>query len=90
MFYYLFSVYIIQHLLTKVNKRKVKKLKIYLKEAREKRGISQAELAEHLGVSQAFISRIESNSKSIPYTLYVQVADFLKCSLDEIAGREYK
>ena len=62
-------------------------MKIYLKEIREAKRISQTELAKHLGVSQAFICRIESGTKSMPYTLFIEIADFLECSLDEIAGR---
>lgn len=57
------------------------------KVCREKRGITQEEIAEKLYTSKSFISQIESGKVKIPLERAMQIADILDCSLDELVGR---
>lgn len=54
---------------------------------REKRGITQEEVAEKLYTSKSFVSQIESGKVKIPLERAIQIADILDCSLDELVGR---
>ena len=62
-------------------------MEIRLKDVRESRNVSQEDVAQHIGVAQQFISRVERGTKSISLELASDVADYLDVSLDEIAGR---
>lgn len=66
----------------------VKKLKVQVKEIRESQKISQAELARRLGVSPAYISRIENGIQPMSLAIACGIADVLCCSLDELTGRK--
>ena len=54
---------------------------------REKRGITQEEVAEKLYTSKSFVSQLESGKVKIPLERAIQIADILDCSLDELVGR---
>lgn len=58
-----------------------------LKDLRTAKNIKLTELAEHVGVSKTFISRVEHGTKDMSFSLAIEIADFLNVSLDEIAGR---
>lgn len=59
-----------------------------LVEARLDAGMTQKEVAEHMGVTQTRISRIETGSGSFPsISQLVQLADLYKISLDKLVGR---
>lgn len=62
-------------------------MEIHLKEVRESRNVTQEAVAQHIGVSQQFISRVEKGTKQISLDLASDIADYLSVSLDEIAGR---
>lgn len=57
-----------------------------LRRIREERGIEQARLAEAAGVSQAFISQVESNRRTLPLAVAVDAAQFMNCTVDELVG----
>ena len=61
-----------------------------IKELRETRNITQEEIAETLGVTKQFISRIENGYKVMPLAIAVEIADYLNVSLDELVGRKFK
>lgn len=63
-------------------------MEIRLKDVRESRNVTQEAVAQHIGVSQQFISRVEKGTKQISLDLASDVADYLGVSLDEIAGRQ--
>ncbi len=63
-------------------------MEIRLKDVRESRNVIQEAVAQHIGVSQQFISRVEKGTKQISLDLASDVADYLGVSLDEIAGRQ--
>lgn len=55
-----------------------------IKKIRDKKGISQTELAEGCGVTQALISQIESNIRVVSFPLATAIARYLKISLDDL------
>lgn len=57
-----------------------KKIKLLLKE----KGISQTELAENVGVSQAMISYIVKGIKAPSVTLLKRISDYLGVTMDEL------
>jgi len=63
-------------------------LEIRLKDVRESRNVSQEDVAQHIGVSQQFISRVEHGTKDMSFSLATEIADYLNVSLDELAGRQ--
>ena len=59
-----------------------------LKEFREKRGLTQSEIAEKLGITyQAYAHYEKGRRQPDPEQLKV-LADFYKVSIDELVGRE--
>lgn len=54
-----------------------------LKELREKKGMSQAELSETVGLKQSTISQYENGSRMPPMTKAKKIADALGVSLDD-------
>jgi len=59
-----------------------------LKEFRVARGLSQAQLADHLGVSPRVYNRWERGVATPRLDTLVKIADILQVSLDELAGRQ--
>lgn len=56
-----------------------------LKELREKKGMSQTELANRVGLKQTTISQYESGSRKPNLTMAKKLSDALEISLDEFA-----
>lgn len=54
-----------------------------LKELREKKGMSQAELSKTVGLQQSTISQYENGSRMPPMTKAKKIADALGVSLDD-------
>jgi len=61
---------------------------VNLRELRNKKSITQAQLAESLNVSQKTIAHLENNYRKPSYELLLFIADFFKISLDELVGRQ--
>lgn len=53
---------------------------------RKERGVTQVQLAEHLGVSQPNISAYEHGVLRLPSDLLLKIAEILKVSSDELLG----
>lgn len=53
-----------------------------VKQARIARGLSQAELAEILGLSDAYISKLETGKNAMSVTVLVKLSDALGVSAD--------
>ena len=49
--------------------------------------MTQAELAERVGVSSAFIGHIERGTRIASLETICRIADALECSIDELVGR---
>lgn len=61
---------------------------IRLRELREMRGLSVAQMIERLGVKDSRFRKWESESAAMPLEYAVKACSVLHCSLDELAGRE--
>lgn len=59
-----------------------------IKEIRMRKEMSQKELAERAGITQAYLSELESGKKIGGLGVHVMIAKALKCSLDELVGME--
>ena len=58
-----------------------------IRELRKARGMTQEELADTLGVTQALIASYETARRSIPLRKLVVLADALGISIEEVVGR---
>lgn len=59
-----------------------------LKTARERKGISQKEIAENIGVAKSTYSLYESGNREPNVQTIKKIADFLNISADELLGIE--
>ena len=59
-----------------------------IREIREKKGLSQKDIANALKVKRPFITNLENSRKPLPLKRAIEIADFLNVSLDELVGRE--
>lgn len=55
-----------------------------IKLARIKRGINQAELANHLGIEASYLSRIEKGRVPVSCERIYQIIKYMECDLPEI------
>jgi len=58
-----------------------------IKDLREDRDLTQKELADYLNITQAAYSYYESNKRSIPLELLIQLADYYNTSIDYLLYR---
>jgi transcriptional regulator with XRE-family HTH domain len=61
-----------------------------LRELREERGLTQAQVAEAIGVTESSISFYESGKKQPSLDKIIKLADYYNLSLDKIVGYEVK
>ena len=61
-----------------------------IKEYRQKRDITQAELADMVGVSKGFMSQIENGKGYCPLWLVVKLAEVLRCSTRTLFQKVYE
>ncbi len=61
-------------------------LRLRLRELRENRELSQAEMAKKLGVSQQTYSRYESHTTEIPLKLLITLVELYDTSTDYLLG----
>lgn len=59
-----------------------------LAKLREQRGLSQQELADKIGTTQASVGHWEANRRNIPHERLVQLADFFNTTVDYLLGRD--
>lgn len=57
---------------------------------RNKRGLSQAQLAEKLGIGTSTLGMYETDKREPSYETLVAIADFFNKSVDELLGRNSK
>jgi transcriptional regulator with XRE-family HTH domain len=57
--------------------KEIDELLILIKQTREEKGISQKELAKHLGISQPAYNNIESGATALKVETLFQIASFL-------------
>jgi transcriptional regulator with XRE-family HTH domain len=54
---------------------------------RDKRGLTQEDLASKIGISRASLSHYEKNRREPDYTTLTKLADFFHVSVDYLLGR---
>ncbi len=59
-----------------------------LKQKREERRMTQADLAQRIGVTQQNVNSYETGYKIPPLRVVVAAADVFRCSTDEMIGRK--
>jgi transcriptional regulator with XRE-family HTH domain len=57
-----------------------------IRSAREKRGYTEAQLAELIGATAAFVPLAESGEADIPLYQLMRIADLLQVSLDRLVA----
>ncbi len=55
-----------------------RELSLKIREIRELRGFSQSQLAHYMGVTQGYVSAIESGNYAVGIKVLQQIADILK------------
>lgn len=60
---------------------------IRLRELREARGFTVAQMVERLGVKDSRYRKWESESAAMPLEYAIRACSVLRCSLDELSGR---
>lgn len=65
-------------------------MKLQLKRLRKELGYSQSDVAKLCGVDQTTVSAWETEKVRLPLEDAVAIADFFKCTLDELAGRDFQ
>jgi len=58
-----------------------------IRDLREDRDLSQAELGKLLGMSQTGYSKYETGENDIPTAILIKLAEFYRTSVDYILGR---
>lgn len=59
----------------------------FVREARERIGMTQADIAEKLGVSRSYYTMIESGSREIYFTLAINICQILKLNINDFMKR---
>lgn len=71
-----------------VEKEKVlKEFGAFIREARESKGIYQAEIAEQLGVSRAYYTHIEAGNREFYFTMAINICRVLNLDINEFVKR---
>jgi putative transcriptional regulator len=60
---------------------------IFLREAREKKGMIQAEVAEKIGVSRSYYTMIEAGSRDIYFSMAMKICEVLDLNINDFAKR---
>jgi len=58
-----------------------------IRQWRQRRHLSQSELAERSGVTQSTLSNYENGKREPAVSILIHIAEVLDVSLDELAGR---
>lgn len=59
-----------------------------LRQKREERRMTQADLAQRIGITQQNVNSYETGYKIPPLRVVVAAADVFRCSTDEMIGRK--
>ena len=55
----------------------------FIREAREKKGLYQADVAEQIGVSRSYYTMIESGNREIYFTLAINICRILELDIND-------
>ena len=71
-----------------VDKEKIaKEFGAFIREARENRGLYQADVAEKVGVSRVYYTHIEAGNREIYFSLAVNICDVLNLNINDFIKR---
>ena len=71
-----------------VNKEKVAaEFGSFVREARERKGMYQADVAEQLGITRSYYTMIESGAREIYFTLAINICRILNLDINEFTKR---
>ncbi len=59
-------------------------MKINLKDIRVRKGLTQADIAQALGISQGSVSNIEKHTQAVSLTRLAELAGVLNCNIYEL------
>ena len=59
----------------------------FIREARENKGLVQAEVAKRLGVARSYYTMIEAGDREIYFTLALKICNVLDLNINEFAKR---
>ena len=59
-----------------------------VRQARKKKGITQEQLAEAVGVGVTHISHLETGAGTVSLKVFVAIVNYLNCSVDELLCKE--
>ena len=62
-------------------------IQLPLRELRRARKLTQARVAQEIGISYPAYRRYESGQRDIPLSVAIRLADLFQVSLDKLAGR---
>ena len=65
-------------------------MNLQLRKMRKARGLRQEDLAERISSTARIIGAWERGETSLPFEEACRIADVLECTLDELAGREWR
>lgn len=71
-----------------VSKEKIsKEFGQFVREAREKKGLYQADIAEQLGMSRGYYTHIEAGNRDIYFTLAINICRVLDLDINDFIKR---
>lgn len=59
----------------------------FIRDAREAKGLLQAEVAEQLGVSRAYYTHIEAGNREIYFTMAINICQILNLNMNDFMKR---
>lgn len=59
----------------------------YIKRGREKKGYTQTEIAEQLGVTQSYYSKIESGTRNLDFVVALKICSLLNLNMMEFVSQ---
>lgn len=62
----------------------------FIKNGREKKGLYQREVAKQLGISQNYLSNIETGSKNLDFTLAINICHVLDLNMNDFIAKYIK
>lgn len=62
-------------------------MKNRIKELRQEKGMTQAQLAEVLGITHSAVAKYESGTRKLSSDILCRTSDFFDCSVDYLIGR---
>lgn len=72
---------------TFVNEEVSKEFGQFIREAREAKGLYQADIAEQLGVSRAYYTHIEAGNRDIYFTMAISICQILNLNMNDFMKR---